>query len=162
MPEILEQYSIPVAFRSFVLSVDPTGELERDIARANIQDVIGDRIHYQHAPEFSPQQCDQGIKPYVWFRQSGSSRDRCLESYDPKPHVVTLDIEIWSEDPADGEILENEFSAMIESFTGDLGLIKVADMLIENQDDDYIPQGIAGDYGLHGQAFQIEVYPDWS
>lgn len=162
MPETLEQFSIPVAFRAFVLSVDSTGELERDSARANIQDLIGERIHYQHVPEFTPEQCNQGIDPYVWFRQSGSVRDRCLESYDPKPHVVTLDLEIWSADPAQGEILENDFAAMIESYTGAMGLINVADALIENQDDDYIPQGISGDYGLHGQAFQIEIYPDWN
>ena len=65
-------------------------------------------------------------------------------------------------DPQTSEIIENDFAVLMESFTGDLSSIKVADVLIENQDDDYVPQGISADYGLHGQAFQIEFYPDWT
>jgi hypothetical protein len=160
--ETLAQFSIPVAFRAFVLSLNPTGELERDSARNQIQNTIADRIHYQHVPEFTPEECEQGILPYVWFRQSGSLRERCLDSYDPKPHVITLDVEVWSVDPQTSEIIENDFAVLMESFTGDLSSIKVADVLIENQDDDYVPQGIAADYGLHAQAFQIEFYPDWN
>jgi hypothetical protein len=162
MPETHEQYSIPVAFRAFVLSIDPTGEVGRDAARSAIQSTIGSRIHYTHVPEFSPEECEQGILPYIWYRQSGTLRDRCLDSVDSKPHVITLDVEVWSETPGTGEIVENDFSILFEGFTGTISNIVVSDVLIENQDDDYVPQGISADYGLHGQAFQIEFYPDWS
>ena len=162
MVDLLQEHSIAVALRAFLLSIDPTGDVDRDAARAEIATLIGDRIHYQHAPEFTPNECEQGIDPYVWYRQSGTIKDRCLESYDPNPHIVTLDVEVWSVDPATGEQVEHDFAVLLEGFTGLLGLINVFDVLIENQDDDYVPQGISGDYGLHGQAFQIEFYPDWS
>lgn len=145
-----------------MLSIDPTGDATRDQARADVAAVFGNRIHYQHVPEFSPDECEQGIAPYIWYRQSGTIKDRCLESYDPRPHIVTLDVEIWSVDPATGEQAEHDVSVLLEGFTGDLENIRVFDVLVENQDDDYIFQGISADYGLHGQAFQLEFYPDWS
>lgn len=160
----VEMLSVPAAFRAFLR--DEISDTARELARLQLVDMFGDRIHYQVVPELDgdESECAGGPKPYIWFRQSGTERERCLdENTRILPDIVTLDVEVWAVDPAMTEIGEYLLGVILEGY-GDpesgsnFGGIKVHDVLVESQDDDYLPEGFS-DQGNFSQSFQVEIYP---
>lgn len=120
------------------------------IGTAEIQAIIGQRVHQDHVPQ-------NMARPYIWLRQSGVEEDPCLDgAVGADPLRVFFDIECCATVNATSKELAGEVRGVLHHHRGQLGTRSVPGVFVREHDDDYVPRN-GGDPGIYVATFSLEI-----
>jgi len=119
------------------------------VSSTAVNAVVSGRVHENVIPEVSS-------RPNIWFGRSSQEQVTCFDGgaglfksrFALECIAVTADVAI---DLAD--LVRSRLHASSSTTAG----VNIRGMLVEDQDDDYMPKGIGGDVGLHVSALEVLV-----
>jgi len=119
------------------------------LADANIKATVK-AISYNHVPQ------DKDV-PYIFFRQNGANDDIAMDDSAGVPTRPQYAVECIADRPADAIALKNLVQARLHKHRGTFGDTTVKGIFAEDVNDEYVPNGVGDDDGLHVAALLAEV-----
>lgn len=119
-------------------------------ADATITNLVGQRVHANHVPEKS-------TYPLVWLARSGKEKDTDLDGQGGLTRHL-YDIEAIGPDLGEAEDVAQAVDDRLAGHRGTFGARTVQGVFLQDQDDEYVPRGTAGDDGLMTVAQQITIW----
>jgi hypothetical protein len=113
-----------------LVTVESTGDSDRDTALESIRELITDR--------FTPDIPDEGsVMPAVSYLQVNRSSGHILEGDSDGLHNSRIQIDIWSLDSDERANLGECFRAALDGFKGTVGSTEFNVVLLDNDIDSY-------------------------
>ena len=124
------------------------------LADANIAAKVGTRVHQDHVPE-AP------LSPYIYFGRTSAVAEMTLGETGITPFRHNFAVECWADRLSEAQALADlVWTRCNGTATGaTFGDSTVKGIFVESQDDDYEPEGVPSDRGLHVAALALEVIP---
>lgn len=149
MPTLTPMEQIGIALRAFL------------VADTRINAIVEGRIHEDKVPILD-QDFDTdpvNVKPYIWFGQSGTITDVCLDERRAIADELLYDVEAIANNQTVAKNLGSLIRIRLEGHSGVMGDMRVQLVEVSDHDSDYLPRGRSLDIGLFESTFQISVTP---
>ena len=123
------------------------------LASTNITSRVATRVHQAMMPEPSR-------FPAIWFAISGKDRGFSRTHDGGTTDTLaryTFDVEYLSTGLDRAQDLGDAADDLLDGYRGTFGNRSVQAVFISDQDDEYVPRGTGGDFGIHVVAQRITI-----
>jgi len=125
------------------------------IDQPRVYELVGHRIHQDWVPSVETFKSEDA--PYIWFSRSGVIRLDCIgDVVGDTGNGEGYNLELIAKSQRECRRLENAVMEL-HNYKGDMGDSVAQAIWLEDQSDDYVPQGVGDVDGLAVIALSVEV-----